>query len=78
MFHISNNAVKQVEEDAVYAAHQMEKLLYSEVLGRIPVRLFTDSESTLESIVVAIRSGSILLLHNFFQRKKRQNYQMSD
>ena len=37
-------------EDAVFAAHQLEQLLFGEVCGRIPVRLFTDSESTLESV----------------------------
>ena len=28
----------------------MEQLLYGEVTGRIPIHLFTDSESTLESV----------------------------
>ena len=43
------NLLKMVE-DSVYAARQLEQLLYREVLGRILVRLFTDSESTLESV----------------------------
>ena len=29
---------------------QVEMLLYGDVIGRIPVKLFTDSESTLESV----------------------------
>ena len=43
------NLLKMVE-DATFAAHQMEQLLYGKVTGRIPIRLFTDSESTLESV----------------------------
>ena len=42
--------VLKMVEDAIFAAHQMEQLLYCGVVGRIPVRLFTDSESTLESV----------------------------
>ena len=37
-------------EDSVYAASQLEQMLYGDVLRRIPICLFTDSESTLESI----------------------------
>ena len=37
-------------EDSVHAANQLEQLMYRESLRRIPIRLFTDSESTLESI----------------------------
>ena len=37
-------------EDSVFAAHQLELLLYVDVFGRIPVSLFTDLESTLESV----------------------------
>ena len=37
-------------EDAVYASRQLELLLFGEYRKRIKVRLFTDSESTLESI----------------------------
>ena len=37
-------------DDATYAARQLEVLLYGDYRGRIPVKLFTDSESTLESI----------------------------
>ena len=37
-------------EDSVYAASQLEQMLYGDVLRRIPIHLFTDSESTLESL----------------------------
>ena len=36
--------------DSVYAASQLEQMLYGDVLRRIPICLFTDSESTLESV----------------------------
>ena len=37
-------------EDSVFAACQLEILLYGDVGGRVKVYLFTDSESSLESI----------------------------
>ena len=37
-------------DDATFAAYQLELLLYGDYKKRIPVVLFTDSESTLESI----------------------------
>ena len=43
------NLLKMVD-DSVLAAHQLELLLYGEVINRIPIRLYTDSESTLESV----------------------------
>ena len=43
------NILKMVE-DAIYAARQLEILLYGEDKKRIKIRLFTDSESSLESI----------------------------
>ena len=39
-----------IVEDSVYAASQMEQMLYGDVLRRIPICLFTDSESTLKSV----------------------------
>ena len=39
------NMCKMVD-DATYAARQLEVLLYGDYRGRVPVRLFTDSEST--------------------------------
>ena len=40
----------KIVDDSVLAAHQLELLLYGEVINRIPIRLYTDSESTLESV----------------------------
>ena len=37
-------------DDAVLAARQLELLHYGDILQRIPVYLYTDSESTLESV----------------------------
>ena len=37
-------------DDAILTSRQLELLLYGDILKRIPVYLFTDSESTLESI----------------------------
>ena len=37
-------------DDATYAAHQLELMIYGDYEKRIPVILFTDSEPTLESI----------------------------
>ena len=39
-----------IVEDSVYAASQLEQILYGDVLRRIPICLFIDSESTLESV----------------------------
>ena len=43
------NLIKMVD-DAVLTSRQLELLLYGNIMNRIPVYLFTDSESTLESI----------------------------
>ena len=37
-------------DDAVLTSRQLELLLYRDIMNRVPVYLFTDSESTLESI----------------------------
>ena len=37
-------------QDSVFAARQLEILLYGNAKGRIKICLFTDSESTLESV----------------------------
>ena len=39
------NLLKMVD-DLVLASRQLELLLYGDVHGRVPVHLFTDSEST--------------------------------
>ena len=43
------NLIKMVD-NAVLTSRQLELLLYGDIMHRIPVYLFTDSESTLESI----------------------------
>ena len=43
------NLLRMVE-DAVLISRQLELLLYGDIMHRISVYLFTDSESTLESI----------------------------
>ena len=43
------NLIRMVD-DAVLTSRQLELLLYGDILQQIPVYLFTDSESTLESI----------------------------
>ena len=45
----TNNIFKMID-DAVYAARQVETLYFGDYRKRIKVRLFTDSEATLESI----------------------------
>ena len=42
--------VATMMEDAVFAARQVEILIFGDYRRRIKVRLFTDSEATLESI----------------------------
>ena len=43
--------ISKMMDDAIFAAHQMETLYYGDCKKRIKVRLFTDSESTLESVL---------------------------
>ena len=42
--------ISKMMDDAVYAARQVETLYFGDYRKRIKVRLFTDSEATLESI----------------------------
>ena len=42
--------IMKVMEDAVFAARQVEILIFGDYRRRIKVRLFTDSEAMLESI----------------------------
>ena len=52
--HRSNDAetlnVLTMVEDAIFAARQLEILMFGEYKKRMKVRIFTDSEPTLESI----------------------------
>ena len=38
-------------DDSIYARGQLEQILYGDAKKRIPIHLFTDSESILESVV---------------------------
>ena len=58
-------------EDASLMARQLELLLYGEVKGRIPVHLFTDSESTLESVASSKQVGTKSLRNVFVDLKER-------
>ena len=42
--------MNRLVEDAVFAARQIEMLLFGRYEKRIPIQLFTDSEGLLESI----------------------------
>ena len=42
--------ISKMLDDSMYLARQLEMLYFGDYQKRIPVRLFTDSESTLESI----------------------------
>ena len=42
--------ILRIVDGSVLVACQLELLLYGEVIYRIPTRLYTDSESTLESV----------------------------
>ena len=42
--------ISKMMEDAIFAARQLEMLMFGDYKKRIKVRLFTDSEATLESI----------------------------
>ena len=56
------NLLKMVD-DSVLAARQLELLLYGDVINRIPVYLYTDSESTLD-LVASLRQISTKTLRN--------------
>ena len=47
--------ISKMMDDAVYAARQVETLYFGDYRKRIKVRLFTDSEATLESIASSKR-----------------------
>ena len=56
------NLLRMVD-DSVLAASHLELLLYGEVINRIPIHLFTDSESTLE-LVASSKQISTKTLRN--------------
>ena len=45
----------KIGEASVFSANQLELLLYGDVCGRIPVCLFIESESTLESVASSMQ-----------------------
>ena len=45
----------KIGEALVFSANQLELLLYGDVCGRIPVCLFIESESTLESVASSMQ-----------------------
>ena len=58
-------------EDAVLAARQLELLLYGEVLNRVPVHLYVDSESTLESVASSKQISTKTLRNVIVDLKER-------
>ena len=64
------NLIKMVD-DAVLTSRQLELLLYGDILQRIPVYLFTDLESTLESIASS-KQISTKTLRNFITCLKQR------
>ena len=58
-------------EDAVLTSRQLELLLYRDVMHRIPVYLFTDSESTLESIASSKQISTKTLRNVIVDLKQR-------
>ena len=63
------NLLKMVD-DAVLAARQLELLLHGDVLNRIPIHLFTDSESTLESVASSKQISTKTLRNVIFDLKE--------
>ena len=58
-------------DDAIYAARQIEALYYRDYRKRIKVRLFTDSEPTLESIASSRQVERKTLRPSIVDLKKR-------
>ena len=58
-------------DDAVLAARQLELLLYGGVLNRIPIHLYTDSESTLESVASSKQISTKTLRNVIVDLKER-------
>ena len=58
-------------DDAIFAARQIETLYYGDYKKRIKVRLFTDSEPTLESIASSRQVERKTLRHTIMDLKER-------
>ena len=57
--------------DSVLAARQLELLLYGDVINRIPVYLYTDSESKLESVASSRQISNKTLRNVIVDLKER-------
>ena len=64
------NLIKIVD-DAVLTARQLELLLYGDIIQRISVFLFTDSESTLESVASTKQISTKTLRNVIMDLKQR-------
>ena len=58
-------------DDAVWMARQLEMLLYGDILQRIPIYFFTDSESTLESVASSKQISTKMLRNVISDLKQR-------
>ena len=58
-------------EDSIFAARQLETLMFGDYKKRIKVRLFTDSEATLESITFSKQIERKTLRLNITDLKER-------
>ena len=58
-------------DDLVLAARHLELLLYGDVLNRIPIYLYTDSESTLESVASSKQISTKTLRNVIIDLKER-------
>ena len=61
-------------DDSVYAANQLEQMLYGNISRRIPIRFFTDSESTLESVASSKQIVTKTLRNVTADLKQKQIY----
>ena len=67
------NLIKLVD-DSLSAARQLENLMYGNIKGRINVRLYTDSEPTLESIASSRQVERKLMRPSVKELKERIRY----
>ena len=63
--------ILEIVDDTIYAARQVEILLFGDFKKRIQVHLFTDSESTLESIVSSKQIDMMTLRLTVMDLKER-------
>ncbi len=63
--------ISKMMDDAIYAARQIETLYYGDYRKRMKVRLFTDSEPTLESIASSRQVERKTLRHTIVDLKER-------